>query len=153
MPSYEEALREANTTSATAETSTTNTNTVANGDVQGNNEIDNRYRNSDLNGTINGGEMSAMNGSNIHQQLQQGLITNGDISNLHAINQQDIIDQRQNVQLPILQSSNNNIDMDDTPTSENSHSLGERSSMSPLQVILYSQKSSILLWLLIAVLL
>ena len=81
--------------------------------------------------------MSALSGSNIHQQLQQGLITNGDISNLHAINQQDIMDQRQNVQLPILQSSNNNIDMDDTPTSENSHSLGERSSMSPLQVLLY----------------
>ena len=108
--------------------------------MQGSNEIDDRYRNSDLNGTINGGEMSALSGSNIHQQLQQGLITNGDISNLHAINQQDIMDQRQNVQLPILQSSNNNIDMDDTPTSENSHSLGERSSMSPLQVIFICKK-------------
>ena len=102
--------------------------------MQGGGQIDNHsYRNSELNRTVNGGEIDAMNGSNIHQQLQ-GLVTNGEISNLHAINQREILDQRQTVQLPNMQSSNDNIDMDDTPTSENSHSLGDRSSMSPLQV-------------------
>ena len=102
--------------------------------MQGGSQIDNRtYRNSELNGTMNSGEIDAMNGSNIHQQLQ-GLVNNGEISNLQALNQRDVMDQRQAVQLPIMQNSNDNIDMDDTPTSENSHSLGERSSMSPLQV-------------------
>ena len=107
--------------------------------MQGGSQIDNRtYRNSELNGTLNSGEIDALNGSNIHQQLQ-GLVTNGEISNLHALNQRDVMDQRQAVQLPIMQSSNDNIDMDDTPTSENSHSLGERSSMSPLQVTIISK--------------
>ena len=102
--------------------------------MQGGSQIDNRsYRNSELNEAMNRGEINTMNGSNIHQQLQ-GLVTNGEISNLHALDQRNVMDQRQNMQLPIMQSSNDNIDMDDTPTSENSHSLGERSSMSPLQV-------------------
>ena len=107
---------------------------MGNGAIQGNNQLDNRsYRNSELNGTMN--VVDNVNDSNAHRSIQ-GLVTNGDISNLHAINQRDVMHQGPTVQLPIIPGSNDNIDMDDTPTSENSHSLAEGSSMSPLQVTL-----------------
>ena len=78
--------------------------------------------------------MDNENDSSVHRQIQ-GLVTNGDISNLHAINPREVMHQGQPVQIPIIPGSNDNIDVDDTPTSENSHSLAEGSSMSPLQVI------------------
>ena len=72
LPSYEEALRDTNTTSATNETSATTSNAVGNGTMQGNSQIDNRsYRNSELNGTMNRGEIETMNDSNNTKKLKR----------------------------------------------------------------------------------
>merc|ERR1719412_1150285 len=56
LPSYEEALRDTTTTTATsaAETPATTANGVQNGNVHINGNVDNRsYRNTELNGTTN----------------------------------------------------------------------------------------------------
>ena len=134
MPSYEEALREANTTSTStaADTSTTTANGIGHGTIHNNINLDNRsYRNGEANGSIND-VMEGMNDSNMITSMD--IMTNGDTTNLQTIHQRDVMNRRQTVQLPIIAGSNDNGDMDDTPTSDNSHSIAEGNSMMPLPV-------------------
>ena len=135
MPSYEEALRDTNTTSAssTAETSTTTANGIHNGTAHINTNVDSRsYRNNELNDTTNVGT-DRMDNSNLPSSL--GILSNMESLNSQPLHQRAALERRQNVQLPITAGPNDNIDMDDTPTSDNSHSVAEGNSMMPLHVI------------------
>ena len=138
MPSYEEALRDTTTTTsanAATEPSTTTENALGNGAINGNATTDNRlYRNAELDGCLSGG-IDGMSDSNMQPCLE--ILSND--SNEQPIHQQqrEEMNRRHNVQqLPLISRSNDNIDMDETPTSENSNSITGRNSLSPLQVCL-----------------
>ena len=135
MPSYEEALRDTNTTSAssTADTSAATANGITNGAVHINTNVDSRsFRNNDLNDATNVGT-DRMDNSTL--PLSLGLMANMESLNSQPLHQRAALERRQNEQLPNIAGSNDNIDMDETPTSDNSHSVAEGNSMLPLHVI------------------
>ena len=152
MPSYEEALKDTTTSSEPATTETSITNTTGNGVTHVNNSVDSRsYRNAELTRSMNCGvdEMRNPNFSTSSEMMQ-----NGNISELQALHQHDVAShRRQVVQLPTNNGlPNDNIDMDETPTSDNSHSLVEGGSMMPLHVsklmrsLIYTYQRYILKW-------
>ena len=139
LPSYEEALRDTTTTSAPATTETTTSidNATGNGNaaINGDPNVDSiHYRKPNLDGSENGG-IDRVNNLNMPPLLDG--IPNEVNSNLQPMHQRDAMNRRQTVQLPIIATSNDNIDMVDTPTSENSHSIAGGNSLMSLQVILH----------------
>ena len=140
MPSYEEALKDTTTSSEPAATETSIANTTGNGLTHVSNGVDSRsYRNAELTRSMNCG-VDEMRNPNYSTSSE--IIQNGNISELQALHQQDVAThRRQVVQLPTNNGlPNDNIDMDETPTSDNSHSLVEGGSMMPLHVskLMYS---------------
>ena len=110
---------------ATTEPPTSTTNTVGNG-----------------NAVINGDPTLSNVGNqdtNLADLDNGGPLLNGVSSetgyNLPSMNQRDAVDRRQAAHLPIIPNSNDDVDMVDTPTSDNSHSIAEGNSLLPFQVI------------------
>ena len=140
LPSYEEALRDTTTTSApaTTEPSSNTTDVIGNenGAINADRSVENmHYRNNDLDGESNGG-IDRANNLNM-APLLDGISGENNSNHLQAMNHHDAMNRRQTVQLPIIATSNDNMEMVDTPTSENSHSIAEANSLMSLQVILH----------------